>query len=129
MRATDIKITSNKNNENEPIKMLSTEEFVQFHNNRWFELPLEIKEKAKICINEILTIESKVNIIEAYEKDPVYWISPYHFGWGMTMRNHLREYVCTDDQLLSGNWDDYYTQCVEYAPDLRPLHAKVDTYV
>jgi hypothetical protein len=54
-----------------------------------------------------------------YKEDPVHWISPYHFTTGMAIRNLLREKVCRDDQLPSGNFDDYYVQLLEIAAGVR----------
>lgn len=95
------------------------EDFKDHAEKCWLELPKEIKDKAKIVINSILTVETKKRIIEEYKNDQIFWVVPYHSGWGRSLRNFLREEVCTDDKLPSGNWDDYYAQCVEYALDLR----------
>lgn len=48
--------------------------------------------------------------------DPDKWWAGYHFGWGMSVRNYLRQQGgIKDKQLPSGNWDDYYIECIEEA--------------
>lgn len=56
-----------------------------------------------------------------YEKDPEKWWADYHHGWGTAIRNHLRDTVCHDDSLPSGNWDDYYVPLVEISVGLREV--------
>jgi hypothetical protein len=40
-------------------------------------------------------------------------------GWGMMVRNRLRMAGFLDCQLPDGNWDDYYTPCIELAVGIR----------
>lgn len=58
--------------------------------------------------------EQAAEVRAAIEADPEGWVIPYHFGWGMKMRNWLRGTV-KDSELATGNWDDYYSQAVEAA--------------
>ena len=56
----------------------------------------------------------------AIDKDPEGWLTEYHFGWGMSIRNLLRD-VYQDCELPTGNWDDYYGAAIEVA--VRGEHA------
>lgn len=56
----------------------------------------------------------KDKIAEAMAEDPESWAVEYHFGWGMAVRNLLRD-VYADVELPTGNWDDYYIPAVEAA--------------
>lgn len=59
------------------------------------------------------------NQIKHYGK--VRWVIDIHehFGWGMHVRNLLRQHGLTDDQVPSGNLDDYYVCLVEEATGMR----------
>jgi hypothetical protein len=97
----------------------SEQEMKNFYDNRFKDMNTDIINKAKFVILGVLSKEDIENISEAYKKNPYRWASAYHFGWGMSIRNLLRQNVCLDDKLPTGNWDDYYVQCVEYALGLR----------
>lgn len=49
------------------------------------------------------------------KKDPQTWWAPYHLGWGMAIRNLLRENGYGEKELGIGNLDDYYIGLVEAA--------------
>jgi hypothetical protein len=49
--------------------------------------------------------------------DPNEWVVPYHFGWGMGIRNHLRQHGCGEAALGVANLDDVYALLVEQALD------------
>jgi hypothetical protein len=95
--------------------MMTDEEYMQFHDDRYNELPQTIKYKA------IETLKSNINNIGrnqirmVIKADRINWGSPHHFSWGMGIRNLLRKNVCLDGDLPSGNWDDYYIRLVEKA--------------
>ena len=108
-----------QNKFDDPNYVMTDKEFVLFHEERYAELLEGIKIKAKIVINDALREEDKENIKQAIKENPIHWIAPYHFNWGMKIRNLLRDKVCLDDQLPSGNWDDYYTYCIEDALGMR----------
>lgn len=99
--------------------MENDEEFVKFHEEMYQELPEWIKEKSISVLKEIIPDESKEEIRKAYKLDPVHWIAPYHFDWGMWIRNMLRDRVVLDDKLHCdpelANWDNFYTKLVEIA--------------
>lgn len=83
------------------------------------ELSPEIIEKGVRHLKKILTLETVEQIKEDYAKDPDTWWAGEHFGWGMMIRNFLRDNVCLDTVLPSQNWDDYYVVLVEIACGLR----------
>jgi hypothetical protein len=86
------------------------------------ELPEEIKIKSIKFLQEKLLPEWKDEIIAAYYQNPNEWIYSFyggHLRWGMGCRNALRDNICLDDKLPSGNWDDYYIQLVEIAAGVR----------
>lgn len=60
-------------------------------------------------------VETKKKIIEEYG---CYIPTPFHFGAGMGIRNELRD-VVKDDELPTGNWDDYYIPAIERAIGVR----------
>jgi NADH:ubiquinone oxidoreductase subunit F (NADH-binding) len=98
---------------------MSDKELLKFYNDRFNELDKDIIEKSKETILSVLREEDREKISEAISKSPTRWTGGYHFNWGMKIRNLLRDKVCLDDKLATGNWDDYYAQCVEYALGLR----------
>jgi len=95
------------------------EGFAEFHDRMLRECPTWIVDKAVEFLKRNIPSEVKEQIKEEYKIDPVHWCSPYHFSWGMFIRNKLRDNVCTDDKLPSGNFDDYYVRFVELALGLR----------
>ncbi len=46
---------------------------------------------------------------------------PLHHGWGTGVRNLLRR-AAPDNELPSGNWDDYYAQVIEHAVEEDHAH-------
>ena len=56
----------------------------------------------------------------AYLVDPEGWIAHYHFGWGMAVRNLLREKGFSEEYFKIHNLDDIYVALVEEALDLKP---------
>jgi hypothetical protein len=63
-----------------------------------------------------ITEKFRDGLKEAYEKDPDGWCHEnlWHFRQGMAIRNMLRG-VVKDEELPTGNWDDYYVAVVEVA--------------
>lgn len=112
----------------EIIITLSDDEFKEFHNKCFSEMPMDLKIKAVNYLKEFLSDEIKQSIKNLYNKDPIFWMSKamLHFSWGMFIRNKLRkECEILDDVLPTGNWDDYYTQCVEAACGLREIENEI----
>jgi hypothetical protein len=94
---------------------------------KWFdkcveECPKWIAEKSVEYLKLFFTDQDKSDITEEWKKDHNKWWALYHHGWGTAIRNNLRDNVCRDDKLPSGNWDDYYIQFVEIALELRKFN-------
>lgn len=66
-------------------------------------------------LSENFSLEIKRQIYDLYSNDPDGWYIPYHFDWGMNVRNMLRGEGFKDEYLPTGNWDDYYVEVVEKA--------------
>jgi hypothetical protein len=91
------------------------DEYPEYYEQRYNEIPADIKEKAIAVLKKELYPESIANIQKKIDEEGlIEWAIPYHFGWGTDVRNLLRKHVCTDDHLPTG-WDDYYIQIVEAA--------------
>jgi hypothetical protein len=67
----------------------------------------------------------KAEIQAAYDKDPEGWIGPYHFFWGMGVRNLLREKGFGEEYFKIHNLDDIYVALVEEALKLGGSNAKL----
>ena len=102
-----------KNKRDDVYHILSDKEFIEFQNDKFEEIPTDILNKAVELLKNEITEITKKEIREDIKNNPLYWFAPYHFGWGMAIRNLLRDKVCLDDKLPSGNWDDYYVQIIE----------------
>lgn len=94
-------------------------DIVRHHLKCFEELPEDIREKGITFLSSLLSDEDKKYIREDFEKDSDTWWAISHFNWGMRIRNRLRDNVCLDNKLPSGNWDDYYVILVEKACGLR----------
>ena len=57
-------------------------------------------------------------IKNAYRADPKGWYIPYHFGWGMAVRNLLRAKGFGENYFKIHNLDDIYASLVEEALEL-----------
>ncbi len=104
------------------VKVPTSTEIQVHHDQRWAELPEEIKIKPMAAVRTVTPPEDVKGIVGVYTMDPATWWCPYHFWWGMNIRNAIRRLTgITDDQLPSGNWDDYYVPAVEAALGLREI--------
>lgn len=92
---------------------------IKFHDDKLKELSQEITEKSVIYLKSILTEDSVKTIVQEWSHNPETWWAMAHHGWGTSVRNSLRDNVCLDDKLPSGNWDDYYIPLVEIAVGVR----------
>jgi hypothetical protein len=113
----------------------SNHDFKRFYDERWAELPQETRDKARRIIVGYYNEQAMRQVRDMHAKDPVGWASAIHFGGGMVVRNLLRtgrivNYTdksvahdagerIPDDELPSGNWDDYYVPAMEYAAGIR----------
>ncbi len=71
--------------------------------------------RAVIILRESLPQETQAKIKTAIQEDPQAWWAPYHFGWGMSIRNLLREKGLDEEELEVANLDDVYVGLVEEA--------------
>jgi len=94
---------------------MNNTEFREFHEEKYKELNDGVKQRAIRVIREEIPTIVQDQIRMAILSDPDEWSVPYHFGWGMGVRNLLREKGILDNELPSGNWDDYYVAVVEDA--------------
>ena len=62
----------------------------------------------------------KDQIRAAYTAAPTDWYVAYHFGWGIAVRNLLREKGFGEDYFKIHNLDDIYVPLVEEAFGLSP---------
>ena len=111
MRKAGMKKKINHNADTD--QMMVDKEFIKFESDRLEMMPTDILNKAIEILAKEINEETKQKIREDIKESPIYWFAPYHFGWGMSIRNLLRDKVCPDDKLPSGNWDDYYVQIIE----------------
>lgn len=88
---------------------------------RLSECPLWIVEKSVSYLKSVFTESIIEDIVRYHKSNPDSWWAEHHFDWGMRIRNLLRDNVCLDNILPSGNWDDYYVQMIELACELRSL--------
>lgn len=78
------------------------------------ELPAEVKAPALAMLAEELAPARK-EILSAYKADPKGWAAPYHFFWGMSVRNLLRDKGFGEGHFHVHNLDDIYIPLVEEA--------------
>jgi hypothetical protein len=94
------------------------------------ELPIELKQSAVGVYKDFFdnTEDGQTlwpfvtGAIIAY---PDSWYIPHHFGWGMYMRNLLREHGLLDSMLPEGSntWDDYYVELIEIALGFKDMEG------
>lgn len=95
---------------------------IEEHNRkRLEELPVWIRKSAVLALQDVLSEGDVLAIREDHAKDPRTWWALSHHGWGTGIRNFLRHTVCLDNELPSGNWDDYYIQLVEIYCGIRKV--------
>jgi len=93
----------------------------EYFDKKLAEIPRDMLEGAVNFLKSELSEEVKIQLREVYAADPEHWISRYHFGWGMGVRNSLRDAGFKDDRLPGRNWDDYYFQLIEIAIGVRDM--------
>ena len=95
--------------------VLSDAEFKAQHVELWAHVPDDLKQRIIDHLNSTdWFVEFIPQIESAVKTNPLTWCVPYHFFWGMSVRNLIRE-VARDDEFPSGNLDDYYVEAVEAA--------------
>ena len=89
-------------------------------------LPEDIVDLAIYHLRRNILTETQLEIDNLFkEHGVVWWTKPeIHNGFGLRVRNMLRDLVCLDDDLPTGNWDDYYSQLVEASIGLRKIQTR-----
>ena len=77
-------------------------------------LTAEQYERAAAILQKVVAADQWDEIWEQMRMRPKDWWAPFHFGWGMWVRNQLRVAGFTDKESTSGNLDDIYIPLVEY---------------
>jgi hypothetical protein len=81
---------------------------------RYQALPHRLRKPAlKMLARELAAVAGDIR--EAYLADPDEWYAGYHFGWGMAVRNLLREKGFGEKYFGIHNLDDIYVYLVEEA--------------
>jgi hypothetical protein len=81
------------------------------------ELSDDLRIPALLCLRkELNPVLSEIK--NAYRKDPKNWYVGYHFGWGMSVRNLLREKGFGEEYFKIHNLDDIYVALIEEALEL-----------
>lgn len=106
-----------------PAGGISPTQIIEQRKARWQTLPRDVREHARIILQNALSTVLWVDIRNKYRRDPASFVDHHTFGQGI--RNLLRSgrTVATDTlmpgipdaQLPSGNWDDYYLAALAYA--------------
>jgi hypothetical protein len=73
------------------------------------------KDPAIAALREGLPEPTKIQIREAVKDDPWDWFLPYHFHWGMDVRNLLRQKGFGEDYWPVASLDNIYVLLVEEA--------------
>jgi hypothetical protein len=91
-------------------------------------LPRDFVLKAASALNFDLEEQTRQRVYDEWLVTGGSWWIPYHFEWGMAIRNRLRSLVCPDEQIPVTqdfqNWDNFYVPLVELAVGIRDI----DTY-
>ena len=101
---------------------MTAEEYEKFHEDRWEELDVAFKSGAVAMLQHEFPKRLKRKILRSIAKHgKLEWIHAelQHFGWGMAVRNLLRDKGFLDNMTKTGNLDDYYVQLVEAAVGVR----------
>jgi hypothetical protein len=100
---------------------MTDQEYEQFKNEKYDEMETRFKIGAVKLLEKELDQATKDEIKAAHQKHGSKWIHSIpmgHFGFGMAVRNLLRQNDFTDAK-AGGNLDDYYCQLLEAAVGLR----------
>ncbi len=94
------------------------EDFVAYHDRVYAELSPEIRARGVAILKEVIDEHDKEFVRQAIvQYGKCHWVHKLmaHFGWGMWIRNQLRDHGLKDDMVPTNNLDDYYVQMVEEA--------------
>lgn len=90
------------------------ESLFDYHQRVWAALDPEIRRRSVKYLRSWITVENAEECRAQMQENPGTWMIPHHMFFGMAIRNKLRE-VVRDDDLPTGNWDDYYVAAFEEA--------------
>lgn len=107
---------------------MTDQEQKEYYDKKLAEMPEDFLKQAIEVLEVELNDDVKRSIRDAWTKDPN-WFAGYHFGWGMAIRNLLRQKGLDDTRLLDNNWDDYYHQVVEIVVGIRNMPSKKPTLI
>jgi len=95
---------------------LPDETMRQFHERIIGQYPAEKIEPAVTYLREkVIKLSDFAKIREAIDADPDNWVAPYHFFFGMAVRNALRDGGFGEDYFPIWNLDDIYVPLIERA--------------
>lgn len=90
----------------------------------WQALPAELRGR---CVQHLRSVVP-AKVVETWRAQRAREIAPgseslrFHFEVGMQVRNALRD-AAADDQLPTGNWDDYYVGAIDDLAANQPAPA------
>ena len=95
---------------------MTDEEYVEYHNTKFAEIPTTLLAKAVVVFDKHLA-HLKDDMGRSYDRlGAAHWFE-YSFGHhalGRVIRNQLRDGGVKDDMVPDGNLDDYYCPMLEY---------------
>ena len=89
-------------------------DWIVFNAENFAKLDPALRDAAVDMLREELSGNAAA-IREKIAENPQTWWAPYHFMWGMAVRNLLRERGFGEEQFMVDNIDDYYVSLVEAA--------------
>jgi hypothetical protein len=101
------------------------ESLQDFHYRIYAKYSNDLKAPAVKMLRETIPEETQQEIRAAIAADPEYWATPYHFWWGMSIRNLLREKGFGEDYWPIWNLDDIYVMLVEDAVRQTPAQEAI----
>lgn len=95
---------------------MNDQELYEFHQNKFTSLPANLRERMIARVKEVLHEEDLPKIRQAIASNPLSWWAPYHFFFGMAIRNALREAKLGEHEFpFLQNLDDHWVSIVEAA--------------
>ncbi len=98
-----------------PNDALPGETLSQFHQRIISGFPEEKIAPAVEYLRRSIHSAAAKQVREAIADSPEHWVAPYHFGWGMAIRNDLRRAGYGEEYWPIWNLDDIYVPLVERA--------------
>lgn len=93
------------------------ESLTDYSRRLWADVPPEDRKRCVAILHDdedFMSIAPKVR--SKIAEEPNDWLTAYHFGWGMAVRNLLRSALMDKDLPIKEiSWDDYYSATIEEA--------------